>query len=292
MSRKLEGSLVTDLGDQTTVTPASDRPASEPDAPAAPDTAVPQRPPRRLARGTMPVPILQARAETSASERLSMDRIMGLAVLGEKIAARTYALMAKLRPEHAPLLQQLAHTEGVHATWFGDICVRNGLAPDRELADKELGHLIALVDAHYAAGDFDALAVLQGFLVEGLAIATYGPFVQAARKYVGLAEVFARALEEARVHVEWVTAYLRERFAGRDAELIALVERVNSQGVERLGGTLTNLTSYLSCVGMSGADCAGSMTDEYVALLERVGIDPRRATKNAVSLFASGKQTR
>ena len=36
---------------------------------------------------------------------------------------------------------------------------------------------------------------------------------------------------------------------------------------------------------MSGADCAGAMMDGYTGLLEAVGIDQKRATKNVVSLF-------
>ena len=33
------------------------------------------------------------------------------------------------------------------------------------------------------------------------------------------------------------------------------------------------------------ADCAGMMMDEYTTLLEKVGIEPKKAAKNVVSLF-------
>ena len=223
--------------------------------------------------------------EISIDEQLSMDRIMGLAVFGEKVAARTYALMADLRPEYADLLRTFARMEGQHATWFAKASAANGFRPDRSFADNELGYLIAQVDDHHRAGDFDALAVLQGFIVECLAIATYEPFIAAARKYVGLAEVFAQALEEERYHVEWVTRYLQLRFFDRDAEFLALVERVNTQGIDCVGGTLMNITDYLTCVGLSGADCAGGMTDEYTKLLERVGVEEQRATRSVVRIF-------
>ena len=214
-----------------------------------------------------------------------MDRIMGLAVFGEKVAARTYALMADLKPEYASHLRKFAKMEGQHAVWFAKASAANGFRPDREFANKELGYLIAQVDDHHRAGDFDALAVLQGFIVECLAIATYEPFIEAARKYVGLTEVFAKALDEERYHVDWMTRYLRLRFFDRDAEFLALVERVNTQGVDCVGGTLMNITDYLTCVGLSGADCAGGMTDEYTRLLERVGISEQQATRSVVRLF-------
>jgi rubrerythrin len=224
-------------------------------------------------------------AAEEVDEQISMDRLMGLAVFGEKVAARTYALMADLRPEYSSLLRKFAQMEGQHGAWFAKASVANGFRPDRDFANNELGYLIAQVDAHHRAGDFDALAVLQGFIVECLAISTYEPFVDVARKYVGMHEVFARALEEEHYHVDWVTRYLRLRFFDREAEFLALVERVNTQGVDCVGGPLMNITDYLTCVGLSGADCAGAMTDEYTKLLERVGIEERRATKNVVSLF-------
>lgn len=218
-------------------------------------------------------------------EQISMDRIMGLAVFGEKVAARTYSLMADLRPEYSSLLRKFAQMEGQHGKWFAKASAANGFCPDRAFADNELGYLIAQVDDHHRAGDFDALAVLQGFIVECLAIATYEPFVEAARKYVGLTEVFAQALAEERYHVDWVTRYLQLQFFDRDAEFLALVERVNTQGVDCVGGTLMNITDYLTCIGLSGADCAGGMTDEYTRLLERVGVDEQRATRSVVRLF-------
>src|SRR5262245_26347190 len=70
-------------------------------------------------------------------EQLSMDRIMGLAVFGEKVAARTYALMADLRPEDASLLRKFARMEGQHGTWFAKASEVNGFQPDRKFADKE-----------------------------------------------------------------------------------------------------------------------------------------------------------
>lgn len=228
---------------------------------------------------------LEGPAPGRIHEQLSMNRLMGLAVFGEKVAARTYTLMADLRPEDATLLRKFAQMEGRHGTWFAKASLANGFCPDREFADKELGYLIAQVNDHHRNGDFEALAVLQGFIVECLAISTYEPFLEIARKYEGMTEVFARALEEERYHVDWVTRYLRLRFFDRDAEFLALVERVNTQGVDCVGGTLMNITDYLACVGLSGADCAGAMTDEYTKLLERVGIDERRAMRNVVSLF-------
>jgi rubrerythrin len=218
-------------------------------------------------------------------EQLSMGRIMGLAVFGEKVAARTYALMAELRPDDSSLLRKFAQMEGQHGTWFAAASAANGFQLDRSFADRELGYLIEQVDDHHRAGDFDALAILQGFIVECLAIATYAPLVEATRKYTGLTEVFARALEEERYHVDWMTRYLRLRFFDRDAELLALVERVNVRGVDCVGGTLMNITDYLACIGLSGADCAGGMTDEYTKLLERVGVDEQRAMRSVVSLF-------
>jgi rubrerythrin len=217
--------------------------------------------------------------------QLAMDRLLGLAVFGEKVAARTYALMAELEPQHAELLRKFAGMEGRHGTWFAEAAQRNGFEPDRAFADGELGYLISQVDEHHARGDVEALAVLQGFIVECLAIATYEPFVEAARKYDGMAEVFATALAEERYHVDWVTRFLRLRFFDREAELLQLVERVNVQGVDCVGGTLMNITDHLVCAGLSGADCAGAMADEYTQLLERVGVDARAATRNVMSLF-------
>ncbi len=217
--------------------------------------------------------------------RLAMDRLLGLAVFGEKVAARTYGLMADLEPGHGALLRKFATMEGRHGAWFSAVSERNGFTPDRAFADGELGYLIAQVDEHHARGDVDALAVLQGFIVECLAIATYQPFVEAATRYDGMADAFATALAEERYHVDWITRFLRLRFFDRDEDFLELVNRVNVQGVDCVGGTLMNIADYLACAGLSGADCAGGMADEYTRLLERVGIDGRKATKNVVSLF-------
>jgi len=221
----------------------------------------------------------------TAQEQISMERLMGLAVFGEKVAAHTYALMGELKPEFATLMRKFASMEGRHGTLFADVSQKNGFAPDRSFADGELGYLIAQVDDHNAAKDFDALAVLQGFVVECLAISTYEPSVEPARKYPGMAEIFEQALAEERYHVDWVTRYLRLRFFDREDEFLQLVERVNVQGVDCVGGTLMNITEYLTSAGMSGADCAGAMTHEYTQLLERVGICEKRATKNVIRMF-------
>jgi rubrerythrin len=231
-----------------------------------------------------PVPDRERVGLRNVDEQQSMDRLMGLAVFGEKVAARTYSLMADLRPDDASLLRKFAQMEGKHGTWFAEASAANGFHPDREFADNELGYLVAQVDDHYRAGDFDALVVLQGFIVECLAISTYAPFVEAGRRW-NMHELFARVVDEERYHVDWVTRYLRWRFFDRDVDFLSLVERVNTQGVDCVGGTLMNITDYLACVGLSGADCAGAMTDEYTGLLERVGIEQRRAMKNVVSLF-------
>jgi rubrerythrin len=272
-----DGSCVTDIGDDGDLTIPL---ASDASGTGASDDSMPPLRSKPRGTGTCHVPTRE-----KVDEQLSMERIMGLAVFGEKVAARTYVLMAELRPEHGPLLRKFAQMEGRHGTWFAKASADNGFTPDRDFADKELGYLISQVEDHHRAGDFDALAVLQGFIVECLAISTFEPLVEVTSKYAGMREAFAKALEEERYHVDWVTRYLRMQFFDRDAEFLALVERVNAQGVECVGGTLMNITDYLTSIGLSGADCAGGMTDEYLALLERVGVDQRRATKNVVSLF-------
>jgi rubrerythrin len=220
------------------------------------------------------------------AEKVAMDRVMGLAVFGEKIAARTYALMGDLRPEYRALMTEFASMEGKHGTWFHEASRRNGFEPDRAFADNELGYLVAQVDDYYSRKDFDALAVLQGFIVECLAISTYEPFIVAAKKYDGLSELFAKVLGEERYHVDWVTRYLRLAFFDRSDEFLALTERVNVQGVDCTGGTLMNITEFLEEIGMSGATCAGGMTDEYTQLLEAVGIAPKQAMRSVVGTFA------
>ncbi len=223
--------------------------------------------------------------ELSAVERQSVERLMGLAVFGEKVAARIYHLMAELCPEHSGVLQKFATMEGRHGSWFMDACRANGIEPDREFADRELGYLIEQVDEHYANRSVESLAIVQGFIVESLAIATYEPFLGIAHRWPGTHDAFKKALEEELYHVEWVTRYLRLRFFDSDVEFMALAERVNVQGVECIGGTMMNIAGYLDAIGLSGADCAGSLMDGYAQLLERVGIERKAAAKNVVSLF-------
>lgn len=226
-----------------------------------------------------------AAPEAATEQRLAMERLMGLAVFGEKVAARTYSRMAALRPEFGELLQKFAAMEARHGASFLEVSRRNGVEPDREFADGELGYLLEQVDAHTEAGDFDALAVLQGFIVESLAIATYGPFLSIADRYEGAREVFQQALDEEHYHVDWIIRYLKLRYFDETGAFLALAERVNVQGVDCVGGSLMNIADYLDAIGMSGADCAGSMLDGYTGLLESVGIPERDAIKNVVQLF-------
>jgi hypothetical protein len=155
-------------------------------------------------------------------------------------------------------------TTGNHGTWFHEASRHNGFEPDRAFADNELGYLVAQVDDYYARKDFDALAVLQGFIVECLAISTYEPFITAAN------------------HVDWVTRYLRLAFFDRTDELLALAERVNIQGVDCASGTLMNITEFLETLGMSGATCVGGVADEYTQLLEAVGVPSKQAMRSVV----------
>lgn len=224
-------------------------------------------------------------AVRSPAAQVAADKLMGLVVFGEKVAARNYALMADLRPELRDLMRKFASMEGQHSTWFRQVSERNGIAPDKAFADGETGYLVEQVERYHAERDFDAIAVVQGFIVECLAIATYEPFMDIADRYEGAAPVFRRALDEERYHVDWVTRYLRLRFFDADEDLIALTERVNVQGIDCVGGTLMNIVDLLSEIGLSAADCTGAMMDEYSSLLERVGVDSSRATKNVISLF-------
>lgn len=226
-----------------------------------------------------------ASAEIDARQGLAMARLMGLAVFGEKVAARTYSRMAALKPEFGPLLQKFAAMEARHGASFLEVSRQNGVEPDRDFADGELGYLLEQVDAHAEAGDFEALAVLQGFIVESLAIATYEPFISVADEYKGAREVFQQALDDEHYHVDWIIRYLKLRYFDETPEFLALAERVNVQGVDCVGGSLMNIADYLDAVGMSGADCAGSMLDSYAELLESVGIPQRNAVKNVVKLF-------
>src|SRR5262245_9901702 len=226
-----------------------------------------------------------AAPSTTVDRQVAINRLMGLAVFGEMVAARTYNLMASLREEFAPLLKKFASMEGQHATWFREACKENGIEPDKEFADHELDYLIDQVNDHHAAGDFDALAVVQGFIVESMAIATYEPFLAVADNYPGARDAFQKALDEERYHVDWVTRYLRLRFFDAEEEFLALAARVNVQGIDCIGGTMMKIADYLDAVGMSGADCAGTMMDGYTELLERVGVESKKAAKNVVSLF-------
>jgi rubrerythrin len=210
---------------------------------------------------------------------------MGLAVFGEMVAARTYLLMAQLRPEFAELLRKFASMEGQHAAWFREASRVNGIEPDKEFADHELDYLIDQVNDHHAAGDFDALAVVQGFIVESMAIAVYEPFLKVADQYPGAHEVFKKALEEELYHVDWVTRYLRLAFFDREEDFIALAARVNVAGIDCIGGSMMKIADYLSTIGLSGADCAGCMMDGYTELLQRVGVEEKKASKNVVGMF-------
>jgi rubrerythrin len=126
----------------------------------------------------------------SQGEQESIDKLMGLAVFGEKVAAKIYLLMAELKEEFAPLMKKFARMEAQHGGWFTDASRANDIHPDKTFADNELGYLISQVDEHFAAKNFDALAIVQGFIVESLAIATYESFLTIADKYPGTHEVF------------------------------------------------------------------------------------------------------
>ncbi len=215
----------------------------------------------------------------------AINRLMGLAVFGEMVAARTYNLMAQLKPEFGVLLRKFAGMEGQHASWFRDASKANDIEPDKEFADHELDYLIDQVNDHHAAGDFDALIVVQGFIVESMAIATYEPFLEVADRYPGARSAFQQALDEERYHVDWVTRYLRLQFFDREDDFLALAGRVNVAGIDCIGGSMMKIADYLSTIGLSGADCAGTMMDGYTELLERVGIEQKKAAKNVVGLF-------
>lgn len=223
--------------------------------------------------------------ERSPEEQSAIDRLMGLAVFGERVAARTYSKMADLKPEYADLLHKFAAMEARHGTSFMEASRANGVNPDREFADGELGYLLSQVEEHAAARDFEALAIVQGFIVESLAIATYEPFLGIADRYPGASQAFATALADEHYHVDWITRYLRLRFFDTEDDFVALTERVNVQGVDCVGGTLMNIADYLERVGLSGADSAAGMMDGYTRLLEGVGMEQRKALKNVVKLF-------
>jgi len=218
-------------------------------------------------------------------EQESINKLMGLAVFGEKVAAKIYLLMAELKEEYAPLLTKFAQMEAQHGAWFMDASRKNGIEPDKEFADNELGYLLEQADNHFKDGSFEALAVVQGFIVESLAIATYDSFLSVAHKYPGTHEVFKKALDEENYHVDWILRYLRLRFFDSEEEFRILAERVNVQGIDCMGGTMMNIAEYLDKIGLSGADCAGSMMDGYTQLLEKVGFEQKKATKHVVNMF-------
>jgi hypothetical protein len=221
----------------------------------------------------------------SPEHQAAAEKLMGLVVFGEKVAAKNYVLMGDIKPEYGDLMRKFASMEGQHSTWFRNASLRNGIEPNKEFADGELGYLVDQVDRYHGERDFDAIAVVQGFIVECLAIATYEPFLSIAHQYEGAYEAFKQALEEERYHVDWVTRYLRLRFFDAESEFVALARRVNVQGIDCVGGTLMNIVDCLKAVGLSAADCTGAMMDEYSNLLERVGVDPAEATKDVISLF-------
>jgi rubrerythrin len=229
--------------------------------------------------------IATAAVERTPDVQGSMEKLIGLAVFGEKMAAKIYLLMGKLKPEFAELMKEFAQMESAHGTWFRDVAKKNDIEPDKDFADNELGYLLSQVDEHYENGSFESLAILQGFIVESMAIATYDPFMEIADEYEGAREVFGKALEEEHWHVDWITRYLRLRFFDREDEFTALVEKVNVQGVDCVGGSMMNIADYLDAVGIRGADAAGGMMDHYTQLLEDVGVSQKRAAKNVVSLF-------
>jgi fatty aldehyde decarbonylase len=218
-------------------------------------------------------------------EQDSIEKLMGLAIFGEKVAAKIYLLLGEIKPEFRPLLTGFARMEANHGAWFLDASRSNGIEPDRAFADNELNYLISQVDEHYGNRDFDALIIVQGFIVESLAIATYESFLPIAHKYPGTHGVFERALEEERYHVDWVVRYLRLRYFDAVDDFRQLAERVNVQGIDCIGGTMMNISEYLDKIGMSGAYCAGAMMDGYTRLLENVGFEQKDATKHVVGMF-------
>src|SRR5258706_7459206 len=203
--------------------------------------------------------------------RQAVSSLMGLAIFGEKVAARTYVAMAALRPEYGDLLRRSAAMEARHGSSFLNVSRANGVEPDREFADRELGYLVEQVERYARDSDFDALAVLQGFIVESLAIATYEPFLGIADAYPGARDAFATALADERYHVDWITRYLRLRYFDSVDEFLRLAERVNKQGVDCIGGTMMKIANYLDTLGMSGAGCAAGMLHGYPRLLQQGG---------------------
>jgi fatty aldehyde decarbonylase len=218
-------------------------------------------------------------------EQESIEKLMGLAIFGEKVAAKIYLVLGELRPEYAALLKEFARMEAKHGAWFLEASRANGIEPDRAFADNELNYLLEVVDEYHAAADFDALVIVQGFIVESLAIATYESFLPIAHKFPGTHDAFAKALEEEHYHVDWVVRYLRLRYFDATEEFRRLAERANIKGIDCIGGTMMNISEYLDTIGMSGAHCAGAMMDGYTRLLESVGFEQKDATKHVVGMF-------
>jgi rubrerythrin len=221
----------------------------------------------------------------SPPEQESIDKLMGLAIYGEKVAAKIYLLMSQLKAEYEPILQKFARMEAKHGAWFTEVCKNNRIEPDKKFADNELGYLLSQVEEHFRKRDFEALAVVQGFIVESLAIATYESFLSVAHKYSGAHDVFKKALEEEQYHVDWILRYLRLRFFDGENEFRQIAERVNVEGIDCIGGSMMNIAEYFDKIGMSGADCAGAMVDGYTQLLVKVGFKQKEATKHVIGMF-------
>jgi len=221
----------------------------------------------------------------NALQLTALSNLMGLAIFGERVAARTYVYMGECAPEHDETMRKFAMMEGKHAAWFLEASRKNGVEPNREFAERELGYLLDQVDRYRAERDFEALEIVQGFIVESLAIATYEPFLEIADKFPGTRAAFEQALADEHYHVAWVTDELKRRYADRQEEFVAKAEAVNVQGVDCIGGTMMNISGYLDTIGMSGGDCAGRMMDAYTEMLENVGIPANRAIRNVISLF-------
>lgn len=223
--------------------------------------------------------------ERRADEQIALDKLMGLAVFGERIAARLYAAMSEIEPRYAEVTRKFSQMEARHGADFMSLCAELDIRPDRKFSEEQFGYLIEQAERHAANKDFDALVILQGFIVESLAIATYEAFVSIADRFPSTKSTFQRILDEERYHVDWMMRYLRLTFFDREAEFEALARRVNSEGVECLGGTMMNIVRYLDTIGLSGADCTGTIMEGYARLLEEVGFPKKKAMKHVVSLF-------
>lgn len=222
---------------------------------------------------------------TPSTKEQSMAQLMGLAVFGEKAAAKNYSLIAQLLPPYASILNKFAAMEAKHAADFLEISQVNHVLPDKAFADRELGYLIDQVEEYFAKKDHESLMILQGFIVESLAIATYEPFIDIADEYPGSREAVKRILQEEFYHVDWITRYLRLQYFDRSGEFISLAEKVNRQGVDCVGGSMMNIADALTTVGIPGADCAGIMIDTYTRLLENVGVDQEKSQENVLEIF-------